>query len=207
MVTLNNIECIIFDLGGVVLNINPLNVRDKLLEYNINNIDTAYEKLNGNNIFNKFEVDDINPHEFRRNVKAAFNKSIPDQLVDKIWNALLLDFPAENIRIIKELKKSYRIFLLSNTNRIHHKAYIAQLPLEHDIYFEDIFEKQFYSFDMKLRKPGTQIFEQAIKEANISAKKTLFIDDTKENIDAAKLTGLNTILIKQNAGLGTVFNS
>ncbi|MEA2042556.1 MAG: HAD family phosphatase [Bacteroidota bacterium] len=202
---MKTVKNIIFDLGGVIINIDPSQVRKKLLELQFDRIDDALQKMHKADIFNRFETGQLSPGEFRMQIKTCFDLPIEDSVIDDVWNSLLLDFPQENISLLKELKQHYRLYLLSNTNRIHYNSYSKQLQEQRATNFGELFVKEFYSFRMGLRKPGVEIYEQVLMEAALNPSETLFIDDTEENLVSPRRLGIQTKHIQQNSGLRTIF--
>ena len=88
------------------------------------------------------------------------------------------------------------MFLLSNTNSIHHTEFnkIYQDQIQHGA-LDDYFDKAYYSHELGLRKPYPQSFTALLNMENLVAEETLFIDDTIGNIEGAKQAGLHTKLL------------
>ena len=103
------------------------------------------------------------------------------------WNAILLDFPQKRLDFLKELSasKKYRLFLLSNTNDLHIKSVQNSLGDEFYNEFKNCFEQFYLSHEINFRKPDAEIYEFVLNENNLIADETLFVDDLKENTDAA----------------------
>jgi HAD superfamily hydrolase (TIGR01509 family) len=110
---------------------------------------------------------------------------------------LLLDFPPERIELLKRIKTRYRIFLLSNTNALHHAAFQKKFFSLTGGYLEDIFHKTYYSQTAKMRKPDAEIYQLVIDENKLIPSETLFIDDTASNFSGAEQTGLQTFHLKK----------
>jgi putative hydrolase of the HAD superfamily len=109
---------------------------------------------------------------------------------------LLLDFPPERISWLKDIGKQYNVYLLSNTNKIHYNAFMKLFDEQiGDDDFNKYFIKAYYSHEINLRKPQKECFEYVLKNENLKAAETLFIDDSEKNIEAAKTVGLNTIYL------------
>ena len=119
---MKNCKAIIFDLGGVILNIDYKLTITEFEKLGLKNADSFYSKKVQNPIFDKIEVGAISPKEFLEQLqKECDNASI--ELVENAWNAMLLDLPQSRLNYIKTLKNNYQIFLLSNTNAIHIRAF------------------------------------------------------------------------------------
>ena len=117
-----------------------------------------------------------------------------DETIKNAWNALLIDFRIPSIEWLKQIKNKYRIFLFSNTNQIHHDAFMEIYRNQTgDADFDGYFEKAYYSQHIGMRKPNPEPFLYILKEQNLLAAETLFIDDTIKNIETAQSLGLQTV--------------
>jgi putative hydrolase of the HAD superfamily len=123
---------------------------------------------------------------------------LEEEAVVNAWNALLLDFPVERIELLRTLRKKYRLFLLSNTNSIHHKKFQQQIFRQTGNYLEDLFEKTYYSHTIGLCKPDAAAFRLVIEENDLDPAETIFVDDTEANMTGAKEAGLHVAHIRPN---------
>jgi FMN phosphatase YigB (HAD superfamily) len=191
------IRNIIFDLGGVILNIDPQLTVEAFRNLGWCDFYDPYKQPQGNELFCSFEKGKLSPDEFRDKVRQMINYQIDDIDIDKAWTAMLLDFPAERIRYLEEIKTIYRIFLLSNTNEIHRNKFHMDFEADFGYSFYELFGRNFYSHEMGMRKPDPQIYLQVLNEAGLYANETLFIDDMEENTRTASTTGMNVLHIRQ----------
>ena len=137
----------------------------------------------------QFETGQISREEFVDGIK----KFIPDASSDEIlqaWSAILLDFPLYRLEFLQMLSKKYRLFLLSNTDAIHIETFEQKNGATFYSDFYNCFEKVYFSFEIGMRKPNSEIYNYVLNEHDLQAKCTLFIDDKKENTDAARSLGL-----------------
>lgn len=189
---LRGIKNIIFDLGGVILDID-YNLTVKAFEdLGIPNFKDQYSKMSQSDLFDNIETGKISPTEFRNLIRTIANKKFSDTEIDHAWNALILHLPNDRIRLLHRLKRHYRLFLLSNTNAIHYKDYTALIKRENGIDgLEPLFEKTYLSHEMGLRKPDPAIFQVVLSENKLEPGETLFIDDSPQHIESAKSVGIN----------------
>lgn len=185
------IHNIIFDLGGIILNIDYHKTEQAFMNLGIINFNELFNQFHANDFFKNFEKGKISPGEFVKELRNYAPK-VPDQDIIDAWNAMLLDFPPGRVDFLRDLKTRYRTFLLSNTNAIHHQAF-QKIPLNADGSLEECFEKSYYSHEMGLRKPEIEIFRQVIKDNNLLPHETLFVDDTLSNVEAAMVAHINAI--------------
>jgi len=190
-------EAIIFDLGGVILNIDYNLTRRAFEKYGVHNFNEMYSQAAADELFDDLETGKISEPEFYKTFNSRTGIGLSEDQIEHAWNAMLLDFRENSLDFIGALKSKYKLFLLSNTNHIHKTAF-------HSIYhqqkrakpFDDFFDKAYYSCDMGLRKPNANIYEFVLQENRLKADSTIFIDDSAQNIQAAKALGIQTILLE-----------
>ena len=201
-----NIKNIIFDFGGVLLNIDYNLTIAGFKKLGLNHFEKYYSQAEQNDLFDKHETGNINPQEFREELKKQIINNCTDEEIDYAWNAMLLDLPKERLELLNSIRTKYRIFLLSNTNKIHHAAFSSSLKIKFnkDI-FSDLFEKAYFSHEVKMRKPNAEIFEFVLNENNLKPEETLFIDDSIQHIEGAKKLGLQTIFLKKGESILSYF--
>ena len=194
------IKNIIFDLGNVIINIDPeLSVKE-MSKLGFRDFDQSYSLLNQSNLFDSLEKGLISPEKFHEEINLQLELEVNSETIDKAWGALLLDFPRDRIELLRRLSQKYRLFLLSNTNIIHYSQYSQDFKSKFGFALNSLFEKAYYSFEMGVRKPDIKIFELALRESNLIPHETLFIDDLENNTKAAESVGLQTMLINIEKG-------
>lgn len=188
-------KALIFDFGGVIINIDFKLTHQAFKALGIENLELKFSQTQQSGFFDKFEKGEISPEEFRKEIKFFLNSDINDSALDKAWNKMLLDIPAQRIEIIKQLKTKYPCVLLSNTNQIHYDYYREGLEREHGFKkFSDLFDKTYFSHEIGMRKPDSDIYNFVLQDLNLKPSDVLFIDDTEKNIDAANKLAWNTNL-------------
>tara|TARA_B110000305_G_scaffold227799_1_gene276849 strand:+ start:513 stop:1157 length:645 start_codon:yes stop_codon:yes gene_type:complete len=187
-----NIKNIIFDLGGVILNIDYNKTASAFKEIDLVNFDALYSQFCQNNLFDDLETGNIEPNHFINKLKSSIPLSVTDKQIINAWNAMLLDLPIERVELLKSAGKQYQIFLLSNTNQIHYDAYMAYFNTKYQFDFDSLFQKAYYSHEIGLRKPNNDCFEFVLKTHSLNKTETLFIDDSIQHIESANSLGINT---------------
>ena len=193
---MHNIENIIFDLGGVILNIDNKRTADDFVQLGAKDFSHYFGHGFAASFFKDYEIGKISDKEFISSLKKMLPEHLPDQAVIQAWNAMLLDFPPERIDLLHVLGKKYRIFLFSNTNSLHMESV-------HEIYrntfarsgLDQLFEKAYYSHILGMRKPDPESFEYIIRENNLNPGLTLFVDDALVNINGAEAAGLKGLYL------------
>ena len=202
------IKNIIFDLGGVILDIDENIVYKELEKLGINTLELARSK-EFMEIMSKFDTGIYTAPTFRKKTKALLGlEKMTDKRFDDIWNAMLLDIPRERIEAIEKVKKHYKIFLMSNTNVIHYDLYVRDLQLRFGYNeFDELFNKSYFSFAEHLEKPDPRFFELILDHEHLLPEETLFIDDTAKNIAAAKELGIRTYHIRRDGLVRNLFSN
>ena len=202
------IKNIIFDLGGVILDIDETVVYKELEKMGIKTSELAHSK-EFIEIMSKFDTGIYTAPTFRKRMKALLGlEKMTDEKFDSIWNAMLLDIPRERVEAIEKVKKHYKIFLMSNTNVIHYDLYVRDLQLRFGYNeFDELFDKSYFSFAEHLEKPDPRFFELILDHEGLLPEETLFIDDTEKNINIAKSLGINTYHISREELVRNLFEN
>jgi putative hydrolase of the HAD superfamily len=187
---------IIFDLGGVLLDLDFQRSIDAFEKLGLKDFENMFSQFKADELFAKLETGSLSEAEFYEAVKKRTEKTITEVEIDQAWNALILNFRTASLEHLEKLAAGYRLYLLSNTNSIHLTYFKALFtrqtgkPL-----LDQYFTKAWYSNEVGLRKPGKAIFEFVLQEENMTAAETLFIDDTVTNIETARQLGFKTHLL------------
>lgn len=199
---------IIFDLGGVILNIDYQLTSKAFKDLGIQNFDELYSQARQNNLFDDLETGKISAENFRNEIRKMSGLNIDDDKLNNAWNAMLLDLPKERVDLLFELSKKHRIFLLSNTNIIHFENFRASIfeKFKEDV-FPKIFEKVYYSFEIGFRKPDENCFQFVLNDAQILPNETLFIDDSIQHIKSANQLGIQTIHLINGNTINEIFTT
>ena len=202
------IKNIIFDLGGVVLDIDENVVYKELEKMGINVAELARSK-ELMDCLSKFDIGVYTAPTFRKKVKAFIGQErMTDEKFDALWNSMLFDIPRERIEAIEQVKQHYKIFLMSNSNEIHYDLYVRDLQLRFGYSeFDALFDKSYFSFDIHLEKPDPRFFELILDHEHLLPEETLFIDDSANNIKVAQGLGIRTYHISRDELVRNLFEN
>ena len=180
------IKNIFFDFGDIFINLDK-----KLFAEELQKIHISQESEEMLSILQQYEMGLVSTDKFLTFFEERL--SVSQDKLKRAWNSILLDFPKERLRFIQNLSKSkkYRLFLLSNTNDLHISWIQQNWGMEQYKAFKICFEQFYLSHEINLRKPNNNIYEFVLTSNDLEPKETLFIDDTKENTDAAKALGIH----------------
>jgi glucose-1-phosphatase len=199
---LKSIKNIIFDLGGVILNIDYQLTSDAFKKIGFTDFDSFYSQKEQSNIFDLLETGKISSENFIAEIRKHFpSENVSDAGILEAWNAMLLDLPMHRIELLHEVAKKYRIFLLSNTNQIHLEAFSKIIT---NAYGSDVlspcFEKVYLSHQIGDRKPNASCFDMVLNENQLIPEETLFIDDSIQHIKSAESCGIHALFLDVKNG-------
>ena len=199
---MNKIKNIIFDLGGVILNLDYNKTVDEFKKIGLLNFQDLYSQKMQNILFDDFEKGEVSSAEFISCLIDSENLKIKEIDFINAWNAMLLEIPIKKLEFINSLKKDYKVFLLSNTNEIHIYKFEDDLKKNNMLnQFYKCFDKVYYSSRMGKRKPEENCFKQVLGENQLVPQQTLFIDDSIQHIKGAKRVGIETFHLKKNKSI------
>ena len=206
LINMTNINNLIFDLGGVIMDIDVRQTTDAFTKMGVKNISDYFGHGFAASFFKDHESGKISDEEFIQKIKKEIKlEDITEEEVIKAWNALLLRFPPERISLLDQIRKKYRIFLYSNTNAIHYQRFAA---IYRDAFpgreLNDHFEKAYYSHVLGHRKPDTTGFEIIIRENGLDPAETLFVDDAFMNVEGAIKAGLKGLYLPQGMTINDI---
>jgi FMN phosphatase YigB (HAD superfamily) len=193
----STLKNLIFDLGDVIIPIDlSAPVRNFAMLANLPE-DEVRAIWKQHDLFNQYETGLIDDEAFRGHVRRLLNNADwADEVIDTAWNTVLLDLPLERIERIKELKVNYRLFLLSNTSPIHIRRVNEVLMNMKQPTLEELFERVFYSYEVRLAKPSPEIYQHVLSEAGLVAQETAFFDDNAANIRTAAELGIQAVHVQ-----------
>jgi putative hydrolase of the HAD superfamily len=202
---LAGIKNIIFDLGGVIIDIRQNDTVEQFKAFGFADFETIYTQIKQTHLFDLLETGKIPPQAFRIELRKYHNH-LSNEQIDRAWNAMIGEMPENNILLLKTLRQKYRTFLLSNTNAIHMDYLIRHLKAKFGYNpLSEMFEHTYYSHEIGFRKPNTDIYEFVLQNAGLKPEETLFIDDLEANVTGARISGLFSFHLEHNT-IADLFN-
>ena len=189
MINDSKIKNLIFDLGNVIVELD-VNRSVKCFGSEIYAVFSDKMKTEFVELAHKFERGEVSSDYFRKMVSQMYEIEISDEKFDECWCAMIKTIPDNRKKMLRELKKKYKVIALSNINEIHY-----DFLLKSNFWEAYLFEKVYFSHLLGMRKPEIEIYEYVLTENDMKPEETLFFDDLKENVEAAKKLGINSILV------------
>jgi putative hydrolase of the HAD superfamily len=190
----NQVKNIIFDFGGVIIPIDPMAYAGAMIGLGCNDIHALHELFISQQVYVRFEKGEMSPEDFRLILRQGLSNHVADEKLDHAWNLILGKIPSHRVKFLESLKSKYRTFLLSNINKIHYDHCQDQFCKAYGYAsLDQLFEKAYYSFQLKLHKPDPAIFEFVLHDSGLKPEETLFIDDFTANVESARKCGMQAI--------------
>jgi putative hydrolase of the HAD superfamily len=200
---MQHIKNIIFDLGGVIIN---LDINKTIAEFNKLSympFEAIYTQAGQSELFDSFDKGQISTEEFFEELRKQIRYTGPDMELLRAWNAMLLDIPEKRLDVLVTMKQNYNTFLLSNTCEPHIAAFEHDLYLKHGVKnFNDYFDEVYYSCRVGMRKPNKEIFEFVLETNNLKPEETVFIDDSLQHVKGAGECGISAFLLPKGEEIG-----
>jgi len=190
---MNAVKNIIFDLGGVLLDIDFALTHKAFEQQGVNGFDSLYGQYKASPFFVDFEKGKIETEKFYAHIREICGCPLENEVIRDCWNALIIGFDPNKLEWFSAIRKKYRVFLFSNTNIIHYHCFTTLYREMTGQEFDRQFIKAYYSQEMGLRKPDHEAYRFILREQQLEPTETLFIDDTIKNIEAANALGFQTI--------------
>ncbi|QEH40006.1 HAD family phosphatase [Chitinophaga sp. XS-30] len=203
---MQGIKHIIFDLGGVILNIDYKRTEQAFTALGVKDFSSLYSQFNATPLFEDLETGRVENDAFVTAMLPYLPEGTTPEAITGAWNAMLLDFPLARLQLLQQLRQHYSLYLLSNTNAIHLAAFNAILEKSRGIpSLDEFFDKSYYSHQIGYRKPEKEAYQVILDENNLQPAETLFIDDTLPNVEAARELGIRAIHLQAPRTILDVF--
>ncbi len=202
----DGIRHLMFDLGNVLVDLDVSRSLDAFRRLGMHGLKLVDLHPDLSGFFLRYELGEISTGEFTRRAAELCGPIPPScDSVLSAWNAMLLDPEPERFYLMEKLKDHYRIYVLSNTNPAHiaHLRYGVRQATGRN--FEDLFDRCFYSHELRLRKPDPAVYRKVAQLARIHPGETLFIDDNPGNCAGARTEGFHTIHLTEKGGIFNLF--
>ena len=205
--SLNGVRNLMFDLGGVIIDLDRQRCVDALVALGDSHADELLGLSMQKGEFMKLEEGKISAADFYNEMRRRIGRPVSDNEIADAINELLIGIPVERLRLLRELKQHFKVILLSNTNSIMFDTKIADCFAQEGLSVSHYFDDIFLSYRLKACKPHADIFEKVIAQAQIIPEETLFFDDSQQNLDTAAALGFKTYLVTPDRDILSFFKT
>lgn len=184
------INTIVFDFGGVIAELDTQRPIDRFKEIGVADAETLLDPYEQKGIFLELEQGKVDAETFRQRLSAHAGKELSMDDVYYGWMGFMLDVPQYKLDYILELRKHYRVFILSNTNPVIMRWAKSSVFSMAGRPLTDYCDKIYASYEIGITKPDRGIFEYMFRDADIIPEETLFVDDSQRNIEVGAALGM-----------------
>ena len=184
---------VIFDLGNVVLYFDIRKAAERMARYTAAPLEQIIDVLWTSPHGIAFEEGRLTPQEFYDGARERLGLAMDFGRFTEAWNDIFTEH-REVISLLRDLAPKYRLYLFSNTNRLHYE-YIRQ---RYD--FTKLLDGAILSYEIGARKPARAAFERALGIVNAGAgfdtrpQDVFFTDDRPDHVAAARELGIEAVL-------------
>lgn len=196
MTTIHGIKNLLFDQGGVIVDIERDRCLDELRLLGMENPERLIGLYKQEGPFFALENGDITVNEFHDALRPLMPTGITDEQMDHAFSSFIVGIPLHRLQALRELRKRYRTYILSNTNPLMFEGVIARAFAQEGLDVNAYFDGVTVSYIARSNKPDRKIFDYAVSTMGIKPEETLFFDDGQENLDAAAKLGFKTALVE-----------
>lgn len=190
------IKNLLFDLGGVIIDIRRQNCVDAFAALGLDDADSYFGEYAQTGVFMQIEDGSITTDGFHEALHKVLPPDVTDVQIDDAFQRFIVGIPVHRLSALRRLRQKYSLYLLSNTNPVMWAGVIASEFRKEGFEREDYFDGMVTSFEAKAAKPARAIFDYAVDRLGIRPEETLFFDDSQANVDAARKLGFNAVLVK-----------
>ena len=191
MSTSSNIAGLLFDLGGVMFEIDFGRTLRRWSELSPLPIEEMRRRFRMDSAYERHERGEIEAAQYFAHLRDVLELEGTDEDIASGWNAVYGRVITETLDIIMSVRDRLPCFALTNTNRVHQAAWLALYPG-----VVAAFRRVFVSWEMGLRKPEPAAFRAVADATGIPLNRTLFFDDAMENVEGAREAGLQAVLVR-----------
>ncbi|MBL7874677.1 MAG: HAD family phosphatase [Cyclobacteriaceae bacterium] len=202
----SGVKNIIFDLGGVIINLSVEKTHQAFAALSGLSVNEIKSMVHHGAFFHDYERGLISDAEFRTHLRESLRLTVSDVQLDAAWNAMLLDIPIERINLLVRLKEKFSLYLLSNTNNIHLQCFNDIVKnLTGQPVIDYYFHRAYYSHLLKISKPDVAIYNHVLLQNGLRAEETIFLDDNKDNLTGANKAGIKTFHVEHPDQIFSLF--
>ena len=187
-----HIKNLLIDFGGVLIDLDRRRCLEHFRQLGMPDVENLLHDCHQTGFFQLHERGELSDADFRERIRQAIGRPVGDEAIDEAWNSFLDGIPAYKLDFLLELRKRYTVCLLSNTNAIHWDYACTHDFAQGGRRVEDYFDRIYLSYQLKIIKPDTEIFQAVLADAGLTPEETLFIDDAEANCRTARSLGIHT---------------
>lgn len=204
---LKGIKNIVFDMGGVLVDLDRQRCIDSFLALGYPAEELALNNYSQPGIFGLLESGAVGPREFCDHVREKTGREqLTDAQIAAAFNSFVVGLPVYKLQMLLELRRRFSVYMLSNTSAVMFPEICDTCFTQQGLSFDDYFDRAFLSFEMGCIKPDEEIFRKMIAQSGMIPGQTLFIDDSRANVETASRLGFRTYLAGEREDFRHIFD-
>ncbi len=185
---MNRTDLIIFDLGRVLIDFDFNYVIRRLKKHTPLSEKQIHNYFIRTPLWDAFERGKVSAADFFRRLEKDLKlKGLTFEEFAPLWNSIFTE-KHDTVAIVRQLRRRYRIAILSNVNILHWEFVVGRHAFIH------WFDHPVASYAVGYRKPDAEIFRLVLRQAGIPPQRAVFIDDVQAHVDAARAIGIRSYL-------------
>lgn len=191
-----NIRNVIFDLGGVVIDLDRDRAVRALEQLGLEGADDMLGLYGQKEPFLGLETGETPSGEFFDIMRSRMKPGVSDKEITRAFNEFLVELPAKRLEMLRRMRMAgYRIFMLSNTNPVMYNSWIDRAFRQEGGTVNDYFDGIVVSYQELMCKPNVAIFETLMRRYGLNPSETLMLDDSEKNCQAAAEAGAHAFKV------------
>ena len=190
----DRIDTLIFDFGGVLLDLDPDKCRKSFHALGIHQIEEFIDRYRPKGLFYECECGNIGQETFIRELQKLAPEPVSRRELIDAYTSFLIDLPVYKLTALRQLRQQHNVYLLSNVNELCFNFCSSMFFTQEGLQVSDYFDRLYLSYRMRICKPAPEIFRMMLEDSGLDPARTLFIDDSRNNTDMADSFGINTYL-------------
>ena len=197
----HEIEALLFDLGGVVIDIDIERMLQHWLPYSALDLAQMRERLYPDDAYRRHELGDLDGPAYMKHLAEVFELTADTASVAAGWNAMLANQIDQTLDLVEAVNDRIPCHVFSNTSALHHRVWAHRFPRIHRL-----FDRLFLSFEIGMRKPEPAAFAAVTQAIGVEPESILFFDDLAENVAGARAAGLRATQVRSPADVARVLD-
>lgn len=189
------IKNLLFDLGGVIVDLCPERAVKSFEDVGLADAGKLLDPYAQTGVFLQLEEGKITPEQFYERLRQHATRPVTDRELDEAFFSFIKGLPVRRLQALRQLRKRYKVYALSNTNRIMVDKMASRLFAQEGREMADYFDGMVLSYEVGVCKPDAEIFRIAIRQLGILPEETLFFDDSQANVDVARKLGFKAVRV------------
>lgn len=197
---MKKVKNLIFDLGGVVIDLKRENAVAALTALGIKGVDQLLGLYRQEEPFLSLETGRLTSAEFFDEMRRRARAGVTDREIESAFNAFLIGLPVERLRALRSLREDgFKVYGLSNTNAVMFNSWIREAFMQEGLKVNDYFDGLVLSFEEGMCKPDPDLFMTVVNRYGLDPGETVMLDDSRKNCEAAESVGLRSACVGTDA--------